>query len=135
MDRLTSGQLAAAADVNPQTLRYYERRGLLGEPPRSESNYRLYDAAAVSRIVFIKRAQAMGFSLDEISGLLDLRADGSDCGEVRERVRAHLAVVETKLRDLQAIRETLRDLIDGCPGTGPLSECPILSCFEGDDGE
>lgn len=132
MPELTTGRLAEAASVNPQTLRYYERRGLLSKPARSTGNYRLFDQADVQRVRFIKRAQSMGFSLAEVGELLALGMDASaDCGDVREKAQAHLASIERKIRDLRAIQATLSELIDGCPGTGSLSDCPILRDFMG----
>lgn len=130
MPELTTGRLAEAARVNPQTLRYYERRGLLSTPARSTGNYRLFGEADVQRVRFIKRAQAMGFSLTEVGELLALNvAASADCSDVRERAQAHLAGVEAKIRDLRAIEATLSELIDGCPGAGSLSDCPILRAF------
>ena len=117
MTALRSSQLAAAAGVNPQTLRYYERRGLLAEPDRSLGGHRLYPAEAVTVLRVIKAAQRLGFTLDEVADLLDAgrhRHGGRDVG-LRERARSKLAEVEAKIADLRAIADTLRTAVDaGC---------------------
>jgi len=130
MRTLTIGQLASTAKVNVQTVRYYERRGLLLDAPRRESGYREYPQDTAVRIEFIKRAQALGFSLAEISELLEMRA-GSDatCGDVKKRAEAKVASIEEKIRDLQRMKETLADLISACEGRGSTSECPILDAL------
>jgi Cu(I)-responsive transcriptional regulator len=131
MDYMTRGELARYGQVNPETIRYYERSGLLPLPARSESNYRLFSPAAVQRIRFIKRAQAVGFSLDEIRALLDLKfgADAT-CGDVREMVEVKIHDIDTKIAALQAMRHELSNLFEECPGGDrPTEECPILESF------
>lgn len=131
MDLMTRGELARYGQVNPETIRYYERSGLLPLPARSESNYRLFSPAAVQRIRFIKRAQAVGFSLDEIRALLDLKfgADAT-CGDVREMVDVKIHDIDTKIAALQAMRHELSALFEECPGGDrPTEECPILESF------
>ncbi len=124
---LTLGKVAASAGVNRQTLRYYERRGLLPEPSRTGANYRAYPPDAVERVRFIKRAQALGFALDEVAELLALRdAPHSRCADVRARAQAKVRTIEAKVRDLQAVRRALAALIADCPDTEPASRCPIL---------
>lgn len=114
MNGLRSSQLAAAAGVNPQTLRYYERRGLLAEPDRTLGGHRLYPAEAVTVLKVIKAAQALGFSLDEIADLLDEGRHGPEAG-LRARARAKLAQVEVRIADLQIVAGTLRTAVDaGC---------------------
>lgn len=131
---LTTSDVARAADVNPETLRYYERRGLLPEPPRSAAGYRRYDAEAVRRLRFIKRAQELGFTLVEIGELLALRADPrADRAAVKAHALAKLADVEARLRDLARMRETLAHLADACDGHGSLDACPILNALDADD--
>lgn len=126
-DTLRMSEVARAAGVNPQTVRYYERCGLLPEPPRSASNYRLYPAAAVQRVRFIKRAQALGFTLREVAELLALdEAPQGRCAEVRVRAQAKVQAIETRLRALQAMRRALTALIEDCPAAEPVSRCPIL---------
>jgi DNA-binding transcriptional MerR regulator len=128
MNQLTRGELAKAGGVNRETVRYYERHGLLPEPARSDANYCLFDARAVERLRFIKRAQAVGFSLGEIRELLDIQfAPDSACGDVRGMVEAKIAAIEAQLRALEAMREVLLDLAEACPGGDHhLDECPIL---------
>lgn len=127
----TRGALARQTGIHPETIRFYERSGLLHPARRSQSNYRLFDAAAAERILFIRRAQAAGFSLDDIRQLLAIRFDGdATCGDVRALVEGKLALVEARLRELHAMRDALAALRDDCPGgEHPLNECPILEQF------
>lgn len=130
---MKSGQLARAAGVNVETLRYYERQGLLPEPARRESGYRQYTAEDLAAVRFIKRAQGLGFSLKEIAGLLALRVDAdTSCAEVRDRARAKLADVEARIADLVRIRAALARLVEACVGEGPTGHCPILDALEGE---
>ena len=102
---MTRGQLAEKTDVNVETLRYYERKGIMPKPSRSESGYRQYSQEDVARIQFIKRAQELGFSLKEISELLTLRVDpDTTCGDVKERTEAKIKDVEEKIRDLHKMK-------------------------------
>lgn len=131
MNGLSSGQLAKAADVNVETLRYYERRGLMPEPPRRESGYRTYPPESVRRLNFIKGAQELGFSLEEIRELLALRVDETaSSGDVRSRAQAKVAQIDDKIRKLQQMRDALAHLIGLCSGHAPTSECPILEAME-----
>lgn len=130
MTRLTSGKLAQEAGVGVETIRFYERKGLLQEPARRSGGYRQYDPAAVARVRFIKRAQRLGFTLQEVGELLDLRDDpAADRTEVRTRTRAKIADVEDRIRELQAVRAALVQLADSCCGTGPAAECPIIQAL------
>jgi Hg(II)-responsive transcriptional regulator len=127
METLRTGELAKRAGVNIETLRFYERRGLLPEPPRRESGYREYPSEDVRLIRFIKRAQELGFSLGEIKELLALRVQaGTTCTDVRERAQRKLSDVRQKIADLKAIERALRKLTASCTGRGPLTQCPIL---------
>ncbi len=127
MDNLTTGQLAKQANVNLETIRYYERRGLLPEPPRNESGHRRYTIDALRRTEFIKQTQALGFSLNEISDLLSLRVGtGKTCADVRTRVEAKIKDVQEKIVDLKGIEQALIRLADKCGGKGPIGQCPIL---------
>jgi len=129
---ISIGPLALQAGVNIQTIRYYERRGLLPEPQRSAGNYRVYSSETVRRVRFIKRAQELGFTLREIKELLELRASPkSRCADVRERSQAKLRDIEDKLRSLEAMRKSLTRLVRSCSGKGAATECPILDAFEG----
>jgi MerR family mercuric resistance operon transcriptional regulator len=134
MRNLTIGHLARKAQVNVETIRYYERRGLIPEPPRRESGYRQYSEDAVSRIQFIKRAKKLGFSLKEISELLSLRVDpNTTCGDVKSRAEAKTAEVEEKMRALQRMKKALTKLTALCRGSGPTSECPIIEALSAED--
>lgn len=131
MNGLRIGELARQAGVNLQTIHYYERRGLLPEPPRSEANYRVYSEEAVLRVRFIKRSQQLGFTLREIQELLSLRAEpGCECGEVLRRAEAKVREVDEKIRTLRRIRKALIKLMNECSGEGPATECPILDALD-----
>ena len=131
MESLTIGTVAKEAQVNLQTIRYYEREGLLPEPPRRPSGYRMFSSDSVRRVRFIKRAQELGFSLTEIKELLALRVDAkTSCAEVKARARAKLADVEEKISALRAIKKALAGLTTTCTGRGPVSECPILESLD-----
>jgi MerR family transcriptional regulator, mercuric resistance operon regulatory protein len=122
------GELAQRAGVNVQTLRYYEKRGLVPKPARSAGNYRRYDEAAVSRVRFIKRAQALGFTLDEVADLLRLQdTSHPDPDQVREVATARLEDIERRLAELQRMRDTLRTLVTACKRRRPDLSCPILA--------
>lgn len=128
MHELTVGEVARRAAVHIDTLRYYERQGLVARPPRSRSNYRLYPAETVRRVQFIKRAQQLGFSLKEIQELLALRAEPqAQCADVRERALAKIHQIEHKMRTLQAMHTALTQLVAACVGQAPIADCPILA--------
>ncbi|HVC89352.1 MAG TPA: MerR family transcriptional regulator [Acidobacteriaceae bacterium] len=132
MSSLTVGWLAKNAGVNPETVRYYERQGLVSPAARTEAGYRIYQQESVRRIRFIKRAQELGFSLNEIKELLSLRVDAdATASDVRVRALARLVSVEEKIRHLQDIQQSLTQLIESCHGGGPASECPILENLDG----
>ncbi len=136
MDRetLRTGEVAAQAGVNVQTLRYYERRGLLEEPERRPSGYREYPADAVRLILFIKRAQELGFTLTEIEDLLRLRSDQeSACSEVRSAAEAKIEDIEQKVRHLRAMKRALSALVASCATEGSPRHCPLLEAL--DDGK
>ena len=119
------GQVAARSRVNVQTLRYYERQGLLPIPPRTESNYRLYTGETV------KRAQELGFTLAEIKELLALRIDeDARCADVRDRAQAKIAGIEEKIRTLRSMKRVLVRLTAACAGQGSVSECSILESLD-----
>ena len=128
---LTIGTLAKAVDVNIQTVRYYERRRLLSPMARRPSGYRLYGEEALRRLHFIKNAQTLGFTLNEIAELLNLRVNSvARCGDVQRKARAKLAQVEAKVRDLRALSRALRGLIQTCRAGQPTDRCPILKGLE-----
>jgi len=130
-DGLRIGNVARAAGVNVQTLRYYERRRLLRRPERDPNGYRRYERDAVRVVRFVKHAQALGFSLAEIKELLALRVDSRrSCGDVRRRAEAKLVDIERKIEGLCAMKRTLTRFIAACSGRGPTSECPILEALD-----
>lgn len=128
---LTIGQLAQAAEVHVETIRYYERRGLMPEPPRRLSGYREYDQESISRMRFIKNAQALGFSLDEIEKLLALRVDAeTSCDDVRQQAEAKLGEIYEKIQALHRLQSALSELIAACERGGPQGDCPLLEALE-----
>src|SRR5260370_11159197 len=130
---LTIGQVATAADVNVQTIRYYERRGLVPPPRRTPSGYRQYADDAVARLRFIKHAQELGFSLQEIQELLGLRVrHGAACDTVERKTRQKIEVVQQKIRDFQRMKRTLERLAAACAVRRPTAECPILEVLADD---
>lgn len=130
-ETLTIGQLAKEGGVLVQTVRYYERRRLLLPTSRLPSGYRLYGEEALKRLRFIKNAQALGFTLREIEGLLNLRVPSvNHCREVQTAASAKLATVEAKIRDLEALARALRTLIRSCRAGRPTAHCPILASLE-----
>jgi MerR family mercuric resistance operon transcriptional regulator/MerR family gold-responsive transcriptional activator of gol and ges genes len=128
---VTIGRLAKAVGVNIQTVRYYERRRLLTPTARTPSGYRLYGTAEIQRLRFIKNAQSLGFTLEEIAGLLNLRVNSAArCGDVQRRAQGKLARAEAKIKDLEAMSRVLRNLIRSCRSQQPTDRCPILKSFE-----
>jgi MerR family copper efflux transcriptional regulator len=131
MDGLTIGEVAERAGVHIETLRYYERRGLVAKPPRTLSNYRRYPQDAVRRVRFIKRAQEIGFSLKDIKELLSLQAaPEAGCAEVRAHAEAKIKAIDEKIGTLRAMKHALSTLVRECLGEGPLTDCPILQSLE-----
>jgi MerR family mercuric resistance operon transcriptional regulator len=131
MKPLTIGQVARQAGIGIETVRFYERQGLLAAPARKESGYRQYEEDVIARLRFIKRAKELGFSLKEIKEMLALRVDPeTTCAEVRNRAQVKIADVEEKIRTLQGIKKALVQLTAVCRGRGPISECPILDALD-----
>jgi MerR family mercuric resistance operon transcriptional regulator len=131
---LTIGRLAKEAGVNLETVRYYERRGLLQRPPRSASGYRLFPLETARRLRFIRRAQELGFSLKEIRELLSLRVSpNAKSADVRKRAEAKIADIDAKIKSLDSMKTTLRRLTKVCAGCGPIGECPILESLDGEE--
>lgn len=127
---MTIGAAARRAGVGIDTIRYYEREGLLPAPQRRLSGYREYGAATVARLCFIRRAKDLGFTLEEIRDLLTLSVDRErGVRGVKQRAEARLAEIERRIRELQRVRRGLRQLIDACPGHGDLHACPILNAL------
>lgn len=124
-------ELAGRGGVNVQTIRYYERRRLLPDPRGGQSGYREYDEDDLSRLEFIKEAQALGFTLREISDLLRLRTSPTAAAnDVKKRARDKLEQVRAKIQGLRRLERQLVGLIAGCAGTGPTSTCGILGRLE-----
>jgi len=131
VEKLTVSRLARLGGVNLETVRYYERKGLLPKPPRTASGYRVFPADAVRRLRFIKRAQELGFSLKEIRDLLSLRMrPGTSRADIQARAHAKVADIEEKIRTLKAMKKALHGLTEHCDGCGPLDECPILQSLD-----
>lgn len=129
--RMTIGQIAKQADIGVETIRFYERRGLIPEPPRTPSGYRQYPSDTVRRLGFIARAKELGFTLREIAELLELRLSPGACSaDVQAQAEAKLADVELRIRDLRHIRECLRDLLGACRMGDDNGRCPILESLE-----
>ncbi len=130
METLHSRQLADAAGVNIETLRYYERRGLLKPPRRSRSGYREYSPDAVALIVFIKRAQALGFTLEEVEELLALRRPRTGrCATVHRAAVAKIDQIDEKIRALTAMRDALSQLAEACTDDSEVLACPIIEAL------
>jgi MerR family mercuric resistance operon transcriptional regulator len=131
---LTIGQVARRAGFGIETVRFYERNGLIDEPPRRLSGYRQYPEGVISRLRFIKRAKELGFSLREIKELLSLRVDPTaTCSDIREHAEAKIADIDGKIRCLERMKDVLTRLTGSCVEAGQLSECPILEALERED--
>lgn len=131
MKSLTIGRLAKEAGVNLETVRFYERRGLLPRPPRSASGYRHFPADTARRLRFIRRAQELGFSLKEIGELLSLRVSRrTTSAAIRARAEAKIADIEAKIRTLESMKRTLQKLTKVCDGCAPVAKCPILESLD-----
>jgi MerR family mercuric resistance operon transcriptional regulator len=128
---LTIGRLADEAGVNVETIRYYQRRGLMVEPDKPTSGQRHYASDAIKRVRFIKRAQVLGFTLDEVGSLLALN-DASACAEPRELAAHKLQVIEAKLVDLKAMRKALTALLRQCDAGATDGSCPIIHALAAD---
>ena len=127
----TIGQLAASAEVGVETIRFYERKGLIAQPKRPADGYRNYDQQMAGRIRFIQTAQELGFTLREIKQLLSLRVDPrTSCADVRGKAEEKISDIDEKLRTLRRMRTALVEITKTCVGTGPTSDCPILDYME-----
>ena len=128
---LSIGELADATGVGVETIRFYERRGLMAQPRKPASGYWRYPAATARRLRFIKRAQGLGFTLDEIGGLLALD-EAQACGETRPLAERKLELIEHKLADLNAMRDALARLMRECAPDGGAARCPIIDALAAD---
>ncbi|MCB2181290.1 MAG: heavy metal-responsive transcriptional regulator [Desulfobulbaceae bacterium] len=136
MHGLTIGKLAKKAGLTIDTVRFYERRGLINEPARTQSNYRMYPEEDVARLIFIKKAKDLGFSLSEIKELLFIQHDpDASKSDVKERTEAKIRDVRCRIKDLTRILKALEQLSKGCDGHGPASACPILEALSGPEEE
>jgi len=128
---LTIGKVARSAGLAIDTVRFYEREGLLQKPARTSSGYRQYSADAVARLRFIRQAKELGFSLSEIRELLALKvAPGKSCADVRTHAEHKIADVDRRIASLKRVRRALSKLASACSGKGPVSQCPILEALE-----
>lgn len=133
---LTIGKVALLAEVGVETIRFYERKGLIDEPPRLESGYRQYPEETVSRLRFIRRAKELGFTLKEIKELLALRIEpDTTCEDIRHRADAKIGDIEAKIGTLKKMKKALVKLTLSCSGSGPVGECPILEAMEDERNE
>lgn len=133
MRYLNIGQVAKMGEVGVETIRFYEREGLLDEPDRKPSGYRQYDESVVHRLDFIRRAKELGFTLKEIKELLTLKVDPSTtCADVKGRAKTKIKDIEGKIRSLQRMKRALVKVTNSCSGNGPTSHCPILEAIESD---
>jgi len=132
---LTIGQIAKRTGLTVETVRFYEKKGLILAPERSESGYRQYSSDTLKRLYFILRAKEVGFTLNDIAELLDIRRKpGSTCSDIKLRALEKMEDIEKKVTDLQKIHDSLSQLVLRCSGTGKLSDCPILESLDfGDD--
>jgi Hg(II)-responsive transcriptional regulator len=125
---LSIGQVAKLANVNLETVRYYEKRGLIVEPPRTETGYRMFSEDVVDKIKFIKRAQELDFTLSEIKKIIRITEndDSFTAQEVHQFAEQKLNIIEGKIRDLEKVKSVLQDLSERCSGKGPICDCPII---------
>lgn len=130
-EELTIGKLAAVAGVNVETIRYYQRRGLLDEPDKPLGGYRRYSSEQAKRVRFIKRAQALGFTLSEVGGLLQLDK-ACTCSSTRALAARKLALIEQKVADLLAMQRVLGELVHQCDTDGSDGACPIIDALTQD---
>ena len=134
MTLLNIGQVAKQTGVTVETVRFYEKQGLVAEPQRSESGYRQYPKETVKRVRFIQHAKEVGFTLKEVGELLVLRQEpGKSCADIKLRATQKIETVDQKIQDLNRIREALVRMVMKCSGRGALSECPILEELELDE--
>ena len=132
MSSLTIGELAREGQVNLETIRYYEREGLMPPPPRKKSGHRIYADSDVRRLRFIKRAQALGFTLREVRELLAIKVDSlQPCTEIVRQIDTKAREVKAKIAHLQAIDRTLAEMKASCENNRTASDCPILESLDG----
>ena len=131
MTTLTIGKVAQRAGVGIETVRFYEREGLIDDPPRGPSGYRHYPEAVVPRLLFVRRAKELGFTLNEIKELLAFRLDPeTTCADVQQRAEKKIVEIEDKMRLLRRMKKALVKLTTSCSGRGSADECPILESLD-----
>ena len=134
MNGLTIGKLAKQVGIGIETVRFYERQGLIEEPPRTDSNYRIYPEDEVKRLQFIKRAKDLGFTLKEIKELIELQNDpDASKADFKNRTKDKIENIKIRIRDLTRVQTALEHLAGSCSGHGSLSDCPILEALTGDN--
>jgi MerR family copper efflux transcriptional regulator len=128
------GELASLSGLSVDTIRFYEKQGLIPPPRRTDANYRVYDADTPRRLIFIRKARDLGFTLQEIGQLLALSEDGqAGAIDVKERSQAKLAELDRKISEMKAMRRSLEKLVASCSGHGPSHDCPILAALTDDE--
>ena len=131
MNTLSIGQVAKQTGIGIETIRFYERKGLIDEPPRRESGYRQYTDDVIRQLTFIQQAKTLGFSLNEIQELLSLRSQpGVSSREIKQMAETKLDDIEQKIKMLKRMQKSLKNLVDQCPGVGPTDECPIIEALD-----
>ena len=131
MEGMTIGEVARLAGLGVETVRFYERKGLVPEPPRRRSGYRMYPPETIPRLAFIRRAKELGFTLAEIGELLELREATGPCAEVRQRAEAKIASIKARIRDLERMRDALGALASSCASGTVTAPCPIIEALDG----
>ena len=136
MSGFTIGKAAKQAGVGVETVRFYERRGLIEQPPRRDNGYRQYPEETVVRIRFIKQAKKLGFTLREINELLTPRDEpGAACSDLRQRAEIKLMDINRRIEELARMRDVLNSLINSCSQEKSIGECPILNVITGEETE
>lgn len=130
MEHYTTGELSKVAGVGVETVRYYERRGLLPAPPRTAAGHRRYDDESVRRVGFIRRAQALGFTLSEIQELLSLRVTPGTCSTVETQATKTISRIDERMRELRRMKRALGSLVESCRAGNDSGECPIIEALE-----
>ena len=134
MKPLTIGQVAKQAGIGVETVRFYEREGLIEEPGRKASGYRQFDEAVIARLRFIRRAKDLGFTLSEIKDLLSLKVDPhTTCADVKQRAQGKIEDIESRIASLQRMKRALTKLSKACSGSGTTGDCPILDALDGEE--
>lgn len=124
------GELSALSGLSIDTIRFYEKQGLIPPPRRTDTNYRMYDADSPRRLIFIRKARDLGFTLQEIGQLLALSEDGhAGAGDVKQRAKVKLSDLDRKIAEMQEMRRSLEKLVRACSGRGPRRSCPILAAL------